>query len=109
MPDMQVECTVKGAVAGSATAQILLDPDWNACDSFDNPDRIVPRPKNVRVNGPRIQLDLPPLSVATAIGPLLEVLDFRPGGRPGGTFQRSDPFLLQNFLQRPASVLNMLT
>ena len=67
---MQVECTVKGGVADSGAAQILHDADWNACNSFDNPDRLVPRPKAVTVSGSKIQLDLPRLSVATFVAPI---------------------------------------
>jgi alpha-N-arabinofuranosidase len=65
--DLAVECTLKGSVADSGTAQILHDADWNACNSFDSPDRVIPKPHPIKVNGSKIQLDLPPLSVATAI------------------------------------------
>ena len=49
--DLQVECTLKGSVADGGTAQILHDADWNACNSFDNPDRVVPKPQPIKVNG----------------------------------------------------------
>ncbi len=68
--DLQVECTLEGCVAEGATAQILHDADWNACNTFDNPDRVVPKPHPIKVNGSKIQLDLPALSVATAILPI---------------------------------------
>src|ERR1019366_4566246 len=35
--DLQVECTIKSSVSGG-TAHVLHDPDWNAFNSFDNPD-----------------------------------------------------------------------
>jgi alpha-L-arabinofuranosidase len=65
--DLQVECTLKGSLAEGGTAQILHDVDRNACNSFDNPDRVVPKQQPIRVNGSNLQLDLPRLSVATAI------------------------------------------
>lgn len=65
--DLQVECTLNGGVADGGTAQILHDADWNACNSFDTPDRVVPKPQPIKVNGSKIQLDLPRLSVVTAI------------------------------------------
>jgi alpha-N-arabinofuranosidase len=65
--DLQVECTLKGINASGGSAQILHDTDWNACNSFDNPERVVPRPLPIRVDGSKIVLDLPRLSVATAV------------------------------------------
>jgi alpha-L-arabinofuranosidase len=47
------------------SAQILHDPDFNACNTFENPDRIVPRSHPVTVEGSRVRLDLPMPSVAT--------------------------------------------
>jgi alpha-L-arabinofuranosidase len=32
--DLQVECSLKGAVADGGTSQVLHDADWNACNSF---------------------------------------------------------------------------
>lgn len=63
--DWQVEGTMRGVSAKSATAQILHDPDLNAYNSFDQPDRLVPRAHPVRIDGTRLLLDLPRLSVAT--------------------------------------------
>lgn len=68
--DLQVECTLKGSVAETGTAQILHDADWNACNSFDNPDRVVLKQQPIKANGSKIQLDLPRLSVATVILPI---------------------------------------
>jgi alpha-N-arabinofuranosidase len=65
--DLRVECVLKGANASGATAQILHDAEWNACNTFDNPDRIVPKQLQVRVEGSKLLLDLPRLSVATAV------------------------------------------
>jgi alpha-N-arabinofuranosidase len=63
--DLSVECTLRGASALKGEAEILHDSDRNAYNSFDNPDRIVPRPHPVLVEGSRIRLDVPRLSVAT--------------------------------------------
>jgi len=68
--DLEMECTLKGAAVSEGTAQILHDTDWNACNSFDQPDRIVPKPWTVRVEGSKVQLDLPRLSLVTAIVPI---------------------------------------
>jgi alpha-L-arabinofuranosidase len=63
--DWQIDCTLRGATAKSATAQILHDTDLNAANTFDQPDRLMPKSHPVRVEGGRVLLDLPRLSVAT--------------------------------------------
>ena len=63
--DVEIDCTLQGSSAKSATAQILHDTDWNACNSFENPDRVVPKPHPVTVEESRVRIDLPRLSVAT--------------------------------------------
>jgi alpha-L-arabinofuranosidase len=68
--DLQVECTLKGSVADGGTSQVLHDADWNAYNSFDNPDRVVPKQQPIKVNGSKMQLDLPRLSVTTVILPM---------------------------------------
>ncbi len=68
--DMEVDCSLRGANATSATAQILHDADLNACNSFDSPDRVAPKAHKVVVDGGRIRLDLPRLSVATVTAKL---------------------------------------
>jgi alpha-N-arabinofuranosidase len=65
--DLQVECAWKGTSATGGTAQILHDIEGNAGNTFDNPDRIVPKPMAIRVERSRLPLDLPRLSVATAV------------------------------------------
>lgn len=65
--DLQVECTLVGSSPKSGTAQILHDKDLNACNSFEQPDRVVPQSHPVQVNGSKVQVDLPRLSVATVI------------------------------------------
>jgi len=63
---MKVNCTLAGAAAVSGKAQILHDSDFNACNTLENPDRIVPREHGVSVAGSRVQLELPPLAIVTA-------------------------------------------
>ena len=61
---------LKGADLSVGTAQILHDAEWNACNSFDTTDRVVPKLLTVRVEGSKILLDLRRLSVATAVLPI---------------------------------------
>jgi alpha-N-arabinofuranosidase len=68
--DLQIDCAIKGGSAEGGTVQILHDPDRNAFNSFDHPDRIVPKQQAIRVNGSKIQMELPPLSVATVVVPI---------------------------------------
>jgi len=68
--DLAVECSLQGVSPGAGTGQILHDADWNACNSFDHPDQVVPKPLALRVEGSKIQLDLPRLSLATAVLPI---------------------------------------
>jgi alpha-N-arabinofuranosidase len=63
--DMNVDCQLHGATARQARAQILHDPDINACNSFDSPDRLTPKPHEVTAEGDRIRLTVPAMSVAT--------------------------------------------
>jgi alpha-L-arabinofuranosidase len=67
---MQVECTVRGSSAKQGTAQILHDADLNAYNSFEQPDRVSPQRHPVRVDGGKIGIDLPRLSVVTAVLPI---------------------------------------
>ena len=64
---MKVACSLSGAKATSGTGRILHDPDFNACNTFENPDRITPRECAVDVGEAVVGLDLPPMSVVTAI------------------------------------------
>ncbi|MBZ5563218.1 MAG: hypothetical protein LAP13_12470 [Acidobacteriia bacterium] len=46
---------------------MLHDPDFNACNTFKNPDRVVPTSHPVRVEGSTIYFNLPVISVVTVI------------------------------------------
>ncbi len=64
--EMEIECDLFGANARSVSAQILHDTDQNACNSFEDPNRIVPKTHPARIENGKLMLDLPALSVATA-------------------------------------------
>jgi alpha-L-arabinofuranosidase len=63
--DVEIDCSIQGSSATEAKAQILHDPDWNACNTFENPNRIVLQPHPAAVEGSNLRVDLPRLSVAT--------------------------------------------
>jgi len=62
---MAVDCALDGASAAGA-GWLLHHPDFNACNTFDNPNRIVPKEHAVKPDGARLLVDLPPMSVFTA-------------------------------------------
>ncbi|MGH9405006.1 MAG: alpha-N-arabinofuranosidase [Terriglobia bacterium] len=64
--DASVVCSLRGASASGGQASILHDDDLNACNTFDNPDRLVPKPHPVTVEGSTVRIDAPRLSVITA-------------------------------------------
>ncbi|HWQ56419.1 MAG TPA: alpha-L-arabinofuranosidase C-terminal domain-containing protein [Bryobacteraceae bacterium] len=64
---MKVDASLAGGSALGGKARFLHDADMNACNTFDNPDRIVPRELPLMADRSRIRMELPPLSVATAI------------------------------------------
>jgi alpha-N-arabinofuranosidase len=63
--DMQIDCAVRGVSATQGRAQILHDSDMNAYNSFDDPNRLGIKSHEVAVEGARVRLTLPALSVAT--------------------------------------------
>jgi alpha-L-arabinofuranosidase len=63
--DMAVETTLRGVSASRGTARIVHDSDINAYNSFDAPDRITIKPHEVAVEGSRVRITLPAMSVAT--------------------------------------------
>jgi alpha-L-arabinofuranosidase len=64
--DMDVDCELRGVTARGGRAQILHDPDLNAFNSFDNPDRLTLKPHEISAEGNRLRVTLPALSVVTA-------------------------------------------
>ena len=65
--DVDIDCTIQGSTIKEAKAQILHDPDWNACNTFENPNRVALQPHTVVVEGFKFRMALPRLSVATVI------------------------------------------
>ena len=63
---LKVTCGVDGARLSSGKARILRHADFNACNTFDRPDEIVPKDHTVAVQAERVEVALPPLSVVTA-------------------------------------------
>jgi alpha-N-arabinofuranosidase len=60
---MKVNCGLAGAKAASATAQLLSHADFNACNTFEKPNEVVPKQHAVSIEGSRLQLELPPISI----------------------------------------------
>lgn len=63
--DFEIDCSIQGNTDREAKAQILHDPDWNACNTFENPGRVVIQSHPVSLEGATLRMDLPRLSVAT--------------------------------------------
>lgn len=63
---LRIDCALDGRTARAATAQILTHKDFNAANTFEKPDTIVPQAHPVQAAGTSIKLDLPPMSVVTA-------------------------------------------
>jgi alpha-L-arabinofuranosidase len=63
--DLDVDCAIEGVTPRSATALLLHHSDWNAYNSFEAPDTLVPKAHPVSVEKSRVRLELPRLSVAT--------------------------------------------
>ena len=63
---LRIDCSLDGRTAKSATAQILTHKDFNAANTFGNPNAIVPQSHPIQAAGTSLKLDLPPMSVVTA-------------------------------------------
>ena len=62
--DMDIDCALRGVAAKSGKAQILHDSDINAHNTFDQPDKITVKAHQVGVEGGRVKLTLPAMSIA---------------------------------------------
>jgi alpha-L-arabinofuranosidase len=60
-----VNCELGGKGAAAATARALYHADLNACNTFEAPDRVVPRDHDATISGANVRVELPPLSVVT--------------------------------------------
>lgn len=61
---------VEGDQRDRRLSQILHDAEGNAGNTFDNPNRVIPRQLAIRADGSQIVLDPPRLSAATAVAPI---------------------------------------
>ncbi|MBE5770641.1 MAG: alpha-N-arabinofuranosidase [Clostridiales bacterium] len=55
---------IGGKLQGKAVLSILSHPDVNACNTFENPDTVVPVAREIMLTGENDQIILPPASVA---------------------------------------------
>jgi alpha-N-arabinofuranosidase len=62
---VKLNCSIAGKTVASATARSLYHADINACNTFESPDAIVPKPIAAAARGAEITIELPPLSVTT--------------------------------------------
>ena len=62
---MNVACTLEGAKAGAVEARLLHHDDWNAANTFDRPDTIVPKAHAVEQSGGALRFTLPAMAVLT--------------------------------------------
>jgi alpha-N-arabinofuranosidase len=63
---LRIDCALDGRTAKSAMAQILTHKDFNAANTFENPNAIVPQSHPIQATGSSLKLDLPPMSIVTA-------------------------------------------
>ena len=63
---MKVNCSLAGESAAGAHGRILHHEDLNAENTVSDPDRITPKDHKIAVEGSRLSIELPPLSVVTA-------------------------------------------
>src|SRR5260370_3809761 len=63
--DVSVACSFARAPPKQSAAQLLHHSDMNAYNSFDDADKIVPKPHPVAVEGGRIRLDVPSMAMVT--------------------------------------------
>ncbi|MDH3251886.1 MAG: hypothetical protein OEM41_03790, partial [Ignavibacteria bacterium] len=60
-----IDCSLEGKRAKLGSGELLHHSDFNAGNTFDAPDTIVPETLSVTVNAHGFTVELPPLSVAT--------------------------------------------
>jgi alpha-N-arabinofuranosidase len=58
-----IRLELEGASIASVEGREIADSDLNACNTFGNPDRIIPRPVTPEVSGETIAVTMPPLSI----------------------------------------------
>ena len=65
--DIDIDCAMRGFTARSGRAEFLHHADMNAYNGFDTPETLVPKPHQAGVEGAKLRLTAPALSVITAI------------------------------------------
>jgi alpha-N-arabinofuranosidase len=60
---IDVELSIAGVTAKSATGEALTAPKVDSVNSFDSPDTVVPRPISAKAQGGKVTLKLEPKSV----------------------------------------------
>ena len=63
---LKVSCRLTGATASAASARILHHQNFNAANTFEQPDVVVPKQHAATADGSRVTLELPPMSIVTA-------------------------------------------
>jgi alpha-N-arabinofuranosidase len=65
--DASVVCSLRASRAFGGSAQVLHDGDPNAANTFEQADRVVPKPLPIQVESDRVRLEVPRLSLATVM------------------------------------------
>jgi alpha-N-arabinofuranosidase len=65
MDDFDIDCALRGFSAKSGQAEILHHSDLNAYNGFENPDTLVPKEHKIGVEGSRLKVSAPGLSLIT--------------------------------------------
>ena len=62
---MRVSCEIAGASNLTAQARILHHPDYNAANTLESPDVIMPREHSVTAKGSQLNVEMRPFSIVT--------------------------------------------
>lgn len=65
---VDIRCALDGVRVTGADGRLIHHQDWNAWNSFDDPDTIIPAAFPVDATETALTFPLPPLSVATVVG-----------------------------------------
>jgi len=65
--NLELSVSVRGAKLDGGTARILHHADRNACNTFDAPSEVTPADHSVEAAGSMVKVELPPLSIVTAV------------------------------------------
>ena len=62
---MTISCTVRGGTVSAAQGRMIHHADFNACNTFEQPDAIVPVSHDVETKGETVSFQLPAMAVLT--------------------------------------------